>query len=170
MFFERLGLDFRQVPSRYEEDMTLDLSPSELVMELSRRKAFEVASREDGVVVACDTMVFFDDKRLGKPKDKEDCINMLKILSGRDHQVISGLTVMAGDKVVTDHETTEVHFRVLSDEEIERYAKTDEPYDKAGSYAIQGSASVFIDHVNGSYTNIVGLPVPLLLDMLKRFH
>ena len=171
MFFTHLGFEFSIEPSRYEEDLTLDLPPEKLVSFLSQKKAEEVASRKSGIIVASDTMVFCDGKALGKPKSREECLSTLRHLSGRSHFVISAITIIDTDsgKKKTAFDKTEVVFRTLSEGEIDAYERTKEPYDRAGSYAIQDGGSIFVERLNGCYTNVVGLPVPLLLRMMEEF-
>ena len=172
MFFTALGFDFEQEPSRYEEDLTLDLVPEKLVCFLSQKKAEEVASRKSGIIVASDTMVFCDGKALGKPKNRAECLSTLRHLSGRSHSVISAITIIDTDtgKMKIAFDKTEVVFRKLSDDEIAAYEKTGEPYDRAGSYGIQDGGCIFVERLNGCYTNVVGLPIPLLLRMIKEFN
>ena len=121
------------------------------------------------MVIAADTIVVCDGERLGKPRDEADAFRMLRLLSGRDHQVMTGLTVLRGERSETLTEVTDIHFRELTDNEIRAYIATGEPMDKAGSYGIQGGAALFVSHLCGDYFNVVGLPVCALTGMLRRF-
>lgn len=120
------------------------------------------------IIIACDTAVYVNGKILGKPKNKADAMEMITELSDTTHSVISGLTVLQGDKTVTEHETTYVKFRKISLSEADLYTNTDEPYDKAGGYGIQDKAAVFVEGLNGDYLNVVGLPVYKLFSILKK--
>lgn len=152
-----------------------EIIPSEIAAEnaseyLSKIKA-EAASKlhSTDLVIGCDTTVLCDGKILGKPADKEECRKYMNLLSGCAHIVATGCTIRYGaiEKSFTVY--TEVFFREMDPEEIEYYISTDEPYDKAGGYGIQGKASIFIDKINGDYFNVVGLPVSRLNTELKSF-
>ena len=138
------------------------------VARVSRLKALAVARESDDVVIAADTIVVCDNQVLGKPKDEADAKKMLRLLSGRDHQVMTGLTVLRGTQVLTCTEVTDIHFRTLTDREIDDYIRTGEPMDKAGSYGIQGGAALFAEKLCGDYFNVVGLPVCRLSQLLKE--
>ncbi|MCL4140446.1 UNVERIFIED_CONTAM: hypothetical protein GTU68_006799, partial [Idotea baltica] len=148
------------MPADINEDPKEGESPKELVLRLAREKAFNVAkdNKKDWVIGA-DTIVTINNKILGKPKDKADAKNMLSELNGTEHSVISGIGIFNINKNIEDvfASETKVIFRDLSASEIDTYLETDEPYDKAGSYAIQGRAAKFIKSINGSYTNVVGI-------------
>ncbi len=150
-------------------DETIDQarSPYEEVARVSRLKAEATPRVADDVVVAADTIVVCDHKVLGKPVDQEDAFRMLKLLSGKDHQVMTGLTVLRGDTAVVCTEVTDIHFRELTDGEILAYIRTGEPMDKAGSYGIQGGAALFAEKLVGDYYNVMGLPVCRLGQILK---
>ena len=152
-----------------DETMDPAASASDEVARLSREKALAVAREPGDVVIAADTIVVCDGKRLGKPKDEEDAFRMLRMLSGRDHQVMTGLTVLSGERIETGTEVTDIHFRELSDGEIRAYIATGEPMDKAGAYGIQGGAALFVTHLDGDYFNVVGLPVCRLAMTLRGF-
>jgi len=141
--------------------MTLELPPSELVKELSKGKAREVASKEKGIIIGADTIVVLDNQVIGKPKDKEDAKKTLQKLSGNSHYVYTGFTIIdnLNNKEVIDFAKSEIQFKEMTDEEIDEYIETGEPMDKAGSYAIQGIGKKFISNYIGSYTNIFGLPL-----------
>ena len=150
-------------------DETIDRarSPYEEVARVSRLKAEATPRSADDVVVAADTIVVCDGQVLGKPVDREDAFRMLRLLSGKDHQVMTGLTVLRGDTAVVCTEVTDIHFRELTDGEILAYIRTGEPMDKAGSYGIQGGAALFAEKMIGDYYNVMGLPVCRLGQILK---
>ncbi len=169
---EMLGVDDLTIlPAKGEERSHPELSPAELVMELSRCKAREVAAQSAGpedVVVGADTVVALDGAVLGKPKDPADACRMLRALSGRAHLVYTGVTVIRGGTELCRAEETAVHFRPLSEEEIARYVATGEPLDKAGAYGAQGRASLFVERLEGDFFNVMGLPLCRLGQMLKE--
>ena len=135
---------------------------------VSRCKALAVERKEDDVVIAADTIVVCRGKILGKPRSPEEACKMLHLLSGRDHQVMTGVTVLRGDKEIVFTEGTDLHFRELSDAQIRRYVATGEPMDKAGSYGIQGGAALFCSRLVGDYYNVMGLPVCRLGEVLRQ--
>lgn len=137
------------------------------VARVSRMKAEAVPRGKDDVVVAADTIVVCRGRTLGKPKDEAQAKEMLRLLSGKDHQVMTGMTVLRGDVCRTCTEVTDIHFRPLSDREIEAYVATGEPMDKAGAYGIQGGAALFAERMVGDYYNVMGLPVCRLGQLLK---
>lgn len=159
---KNLGLEFEVIPSNYEE-VIVNKSPVELVCYLAENKALEVASRlENGnIIIAADTMVFINNTLLGKPHTEEAAYTMLKSLSGKEHQVITGLCILSKNlnKTYIDYEVTNVYFKELSDEEIWNYIHTGEPLDKAGAYGIQGFGGLFVKRIEGCYFNVVGLPI-----------
>ena len=148
-------------------DETMDGAPYEEVARVSRLKALAVPRTEEDTVIAADTIVVCCDRILGKPHSEEEAKQMLRLLSGRDHQVMTGVTVLRGDRIETFTEVTDIHFRELSEQEIEEYVATGEPMDKAGSYGIQGGAALFCDRMVGDYYNVMGLPVCRLGQVLK---
>lgn len=169
----QIGLPFEVIPSTGEEVRTSEL-PEKLVEELSYQKAMEVAKRvEEGrLVIGADTMVAYENKLLGKPADEEDAAQMLRLLSGRTHQVYTGVTVVLREgedyEYITFHERTNVHVYPLSGQEIRDYIKTGEPMDKAGAYGIQGRFARYIQGIEGDYNNVVGLPAARLYQELKK--
>ena len=166
----RMGFtDFIVRPAVGEEVIDASLSPDKLVEELSRQKCAEVAalSDADDLVIAADTVVAIDGTVLGKPRSEQEAIAMLSRLSGRHHTVYTGVTVCRGEEVLTAHEATRVHFRPLTQREIEAYISTGEPMDKAGSYGIQGYGSMLVAGISGDYFNVVGLPIGKLSQILK---
>jgi len=151
-----------------DETMDPDLPPFDEVGRVSRAKALAIPRETDDIVIAADTIVVCEGKTLGKPKDEADAKQMLRLLSGRDHQVMTGCTVLRGEKYETFTEVTDIHFRPLSENEIARYVATGEPMDKAGSYGIQGGAALFCTHMVGDYYNVMGLPVCRLGMVLRQ--
>ena len=153
-----------------DADETMDpaLSPADAVALVSRRKAEAVARDPDDLVIAADTIVVCCGQILGKPRDEDDAFDMLRLLSGRDHQVMTGMTVLRGDVCKTVTEITDIHFRPLTDREINAYIATKEPMDKAGSYGIQGGAALFAERLEGDYYNVMGLPVCRLGQLLRE--
>ena len=153
-----------------DADETMDpaLSPAEAVAVVSRRKAEAVCRETGDVVIAADTIVVCNGEILGKPKDTADARRMLRLLSGRDHQVMTGMTVLRGNQCKVCTEITDIHFRPLSDREIDAYIRTGEPMDKAGSYGIQGGAALFAERLVGDYYNVMGLPVCRLGQLLRE--
>ena len=137
------------------------------VARVSREKALAVPRETEDVVIAADTIVVCNGEVLGKPRDELDAYRMLRLLSGRDHQVMTGMTVLRGNRELTHTEITDIHFRPLSDREIWAYIRTGEPMDKAGSYGIQGGAALFAEKMAGDYYNVMGLPVCRLGQMLR---
>lgn len=143
-------------------------SPRDYVRRLAEEKAFAVPIGPDEVALGADTVVVIDGHVLEKPADQADAQHMLGLLSGREHEVITGICLRAGSRKLVDIATTRVHFVPLSSEEIEQYAASGEPMDKAGAYAIQGFASKFINRIDGDYFNVVGLPVALVYRYLRE--
>ena len=142
-----------------DETMNPALRPYDEVARVSRRKALAVPREPEDVVVAADTIVVRGGTVLGKPRSRQEAIGMLNLLSGRDHQVMTGLTVLRGERMISCTEVTDIHFRPLSRREIEAYVDTGEPMDKAGAYGIQGGAALFVERIAGDYYNVMGLPV-----------
>ena len=142
-----------------DETMDPNKAPFDEVARVSRLKALAVGAAPGDVVIAADTIVVCQGKVLGKPHDQEDAKNMLRLLSGRDHQVMTGCTLLRGDTCETFTDVTALHFRELSQREIEKYVLSGEPMDKAGAYGIQGGAALFCERMVGDYYNVMGLPV-----------
>ena len=197
---KQAGFSFEVIPAKGEEQIT-STHPAEVVEELSRQKAMEVAAMcdpkpententpadqandtpaertqeeaEETLVVGADTVVAIDHRILGKPSDHEDARQMIRELQGRAHQVFTGVTLILkreGEQPIirTFHECTDVHVFPMEEEEIEAYISTDEPYDKAGAYGIQGAFGVFIEKIDGDYNNVVGLPIARLYHEVMR--
>lgn len=165
------GFEFDVRPSGVEESRLPHESPEDFTRRLARDKALDVARQSEAgsLVLGADTAVAVDGEILEKPVDAADAARMLRALSGRTHRVITALCLIrAPDGVLAwRHETTSVTFRKLTNEEIENYVASGEPFDKAGGYAIQGLASRFVPRVEGCYFNVVGLPIPLLYEIVK---
>ena len=151
-----------------DETMDPNAPATQLVAQVSRRKAEAVSREPDDVVIAADTIVVCGGEILGKPRDTADASRMLHMLSGRDHQVMTGMTVLRGDRCLVCTEITDIHFRDLTDREIDAYIRTGEPMDKAGSYGIQGGAALFAERLVGDYYNVMGLPVCRLGQLLRE--
>ena len=151
-----------------DETMDIHADPAAQVAAVSRRKALAVPRNPEDVVVAADTIVVCAGEILGKPKDAADAARMLRLLSGRAHQVMTGCTVVYGERVESFTEVTHLHFRSLRPEEIARYVASGEPMDKAGAYGIQGGAALFCTGLEGDYYNVMGLPVCRLGETLRR--
>jgi septum formation protein len=164
-----LQLDFEVLSCPIAETARLDESPQEMVQRLARAKAEAAQSlRPQSIVVGADTVVVCDHQMFGKPRSNKAAQIMLSKLSGRVHQVLTGVCVLHGQKCELALSETLVQFSSLSSHEIEAYLKTGEPFDKAGAYAIQGFGARFIERIDGCYFNVVGLPISLLYQMLKR--
>ncbi len=151
-----------------DETMDPSLPPFDEVARVSKLKALAVPRGADDIVIAADTIVVLGNRVLGKPHSPEEAAEMLSALSGRDHQVMTGMTVLRGEKIVSCTEVTDIHFRCLSEKEIAAYVATGEPMDKAGSYGIQGGAALFAEKMVGDYYNVMGLPVCRLWKILKE--
>lgn len=167
----QMGLDFRIIIPDIDEHMDRFLPPDKLVEAISAEKAAAVAAGEgpESVIIAADTVVALDGEVLGKPHSEAQAAEMLGKLSGREHQVYTGFTVRQGERIVTDHQRSEVWFRSLSKQEIAAYIATGEPMDKAGAYGIQGLGSLLVEGIHGDYFNVMGLPVCMLGQTLKKF-
>ena len=150
-----------------DETMDPHKAPFDEVARVSRCKALAVSREADDVVIAADTIVVCQGKVLGKPRTPEEAKAMLSLLSGRDHQVMTGCTVLRGDRCETFTEVTDLHFRRLSQGEIDAYVASGEPMDKAGAYGIQGGAALFCQRLEGDYYNVMGLPVCRLGQVLR---
>lgn len=164
---EKIGLDFEIIPALGEENVYTK-KPKDVVMELSKQKALEVFGRRRGrdtpeLIIGADTVVAYQDRILGKPKDEEDAYRMLSMLQGNCHKVYTGVTFAIRDgqskRLHSFYEETEVAVYPMSEAEIRWYIGTKEPFDKAGGYGIQGRFAVFVREIHGDYQNVVGLPV-----------
>ncbi|MBE6770464.1 MAG: septum formation protein Maf [Ruminococcaceae bacterium] len=167
---ENLGLTFEIITSN-EEEKTAETEADKIAMALSEIKAKSVAKAvndKSALIIGCDTIVVKKDKILGKPKTKSEAEEMLTLLSDTEHAVISGLTLVLGDRVLSRCEKTQVFFDKIGKSEMESYIATGDPFDKAGGYGIQGPASRFIKGINGCYFNVVGFPTHLFYEMIKE--
>jgi len=167
------GIEFDVMPADVDETLDVEESPDGYVRRIAQTKAEVIAARLPGrTVLAADTVVLVDNTILGKPADHADAQRMLRLLSGRGHVVLTGVCLInpnaASGRVQTLTTRTTVRFASLTDAEIDRYVASGEPMDKAGAYAIQGLASRFVTAIEGSYSNVVGLPVALVYDLCKR--
>lgn len=166
---EMLKLDFRIIPAKGEEQCEPGATPEQAVMSIASGKAREIAAQyPDSLVIGADTLVYIDGRTIGKPHSEAEAAEMLRLLSGRVHQVYTGVAIISGGVLKTDYEKTDVEFRTLTDEEIQWYISTGEPMDKAGAYGIQGPGAVFIPRINGDYFNVMGLPLCKLWGMLTE--
>ena len=169
---EQGGIPFTVIPSQAEEKITTE-QPGQAVEELSYLKCSDIYEKSlgDVLVIGADTVVASEGKILGKPSSQKDAVKMLQSLQGREHEVYTGVTIMAregNENRKTFHEKTKVVFYPMSDEEIRSYVNTGEPMDKAGAYGIQGKSAVFIKEISGDYNNVVGLPLARLYQELKN--
>jgi len=166
---ERTGLKFAVIPSNFDENSVAASSPDETARSLAQAKAGDIADKFlQSWVIGADTMVVVEGRILGKPQSKDEARDMLHRLSGRTHQVLTGYCICcraAGSKLVETVET-EVRFKTLAEAEIDWYIQTGEPFDKAGAYAIQGIGAFLVKSINGSYSNVVGLPVCEVIEHL----
>ncbi len=168
---EKSGLPFEIATGGYEEDMSLPLSPKRLAKHLSQGKARAVAPGfSNAIIIAADTFIVYQDRLLGKPHTTVKAREMLSLLSGKAHSVITGFTIIdtASGKTVSRTEETRVYFRKLDKTDIARYIRTKEPLDKAGAYAIQGLGAVFVKKIEGDYCNVMGFPLCAIVEILKR--
>ena len=162
------GVSFVVRVADIDETMDLQKDPFDEVARVSRLKAMAIARERTDVVIAADTIVVCEGRVLGKPHSKEEAAEMLRLLSGRDHQVMTGCTILRGDQCESFTEVTDLHFRPLRECEISRYVESGEPMDKAGSYGIQGGAALFCERMVGDYYNVMGLPVCRLGEALRK--
>jgi len=169
--------DFEVIPSGFDENIINEKEPERLVEKLSQAKGEELFTRlklkEDYIIISSDTIVFFNNKILGKPKDKEEAFKMLKKLQNNKHIVYTGLFVLINkpekiERIVT-YSKTEVYFRKITDEEILNYINIENTLDKAGAYAIQGKAREFVKKIDGNIETVIGLDVEKLKNILKDY-
>jgi septum formation protein len=170
---ERAGFEFEVRPSAAEELRRSGESAEDFVRRAAREKSLDVAASlpPGSLVLGADTVVVIDGLILGKPTDRDDATRMLRTLSGSSHCVVTGVCLVRapGEIEALTHETTMVRFRELEEGEIRDYVGSGEPLDKAGAYGIQGLASRFVTRIEGCFFNVVGLPVPMVYDLLKPF-
>ena len=162
--------NFRIVPSKIDEVCDINLSPEENAILLGRKKATWVAKEHPhNLVIGADTMVVLENKIIGKPTDAENARQILRQLSGQEHKVITGVAVVHS-KIFSEVSISHVRIKALTPNEINSYVESGEPMDKAGAYAIQGEGSFLVESYSGSYSNIIGLPMDLLKDLLQKLN
>lgn len=167
----QIDVTFKVYPSSFEEDFKNESSIEGTVMALAFQKGLDVArDYEDDLVISADTIVTIDGEILGKPLDREEAFMTLRRLSGRTHKVLTGMSLLslAKDIKIVDYVETEVEFYPLSDDDIENYLEKAKPYDKAGSYGIQGLGALLVKEIRGDYNNVVGLPISRLGKLLEK--
>ncbi len=166
----QFGFPIEVVKSTVDEIVDEKLSAEEVAVDLALQKGREVSGKlgTENPVLSADTIVVMEDSILGKPKDKIDAVKMMHLLSGRTHRVITGVSIFFNDKVDSFFVSTDVTFKHLSEKEIEDYTNSDEPYDKAGAYAIQGLGSFMVKFICGSHSNVIGLPVAEVIRHLQK--
>ncbi len=168
--FHKITDDFTVQPANVAETIPPDILPEDVAAYLSHIKAEAVSKNNPNtIVIGCDTIVLLDDQLLGKPHSPEEAKTMLQALSGKTHQVITGTTITDGNRTVTFSSETAVTFYPLSEEEIDAYLATGEPFDKAGAYGIQGKGSLLIHSIQGDYFTVMGLPIARLSRVLRQF-
>lgn len=171
---QQLNLDFQVITRDVDESFSKDHLPEQVVQDLASRKAASIADQyEQAVIIGSDTLVILDGEILGKPRDPQDALDMLTRLSGREHQVNTGIAIYdvvnhRTERIITDVSSTKVTMRLLTKEQIKAYIQTGEPLDKAGAYGIQGKGACLIEKINGCYFNVVGLSLVLLDQMMGR--
>jgi septum formation protein len=166
------GLEFEVIPTQVDESPLPNEAPADLVLRLSQRKGEVVfTANPEALVLAADTVVVWDGAILGKPADAEEAVEMLTTLSGRTHEVLTGFSLFWPDRAVYQQVcSTQVTFRNLEKDEIQAYVQSGEPLDKAGAYGIQGNAAAFVLKIDGSYTNVVGLPLAQVVEKTTVIH
>jgi septum formation protein len=164
-----VGWEFEAIAADIDESRCGDEDPLTYVTRLARTKAATIAGKfPERLVLGADTVVLVDEEILGQPRDDEDARRMLRLLSGKWHDVLTGIALVRGTQVVVDHQKTRVRFAQMSAAEIDWYIATGEPRGKAGAYGIQGAAALFIKEIEGDYFNVVGLPVRLVFELSRQ--
>jgi septum formation protein len=167
---EQVGLDFDVVVSDFDEAKIKFKTPQEMVEKLSLEKVKIIAKKyPKAIIIGADTTVIFKNEIIGKPKSKADAFRILRLLSGNTHEIVTGFTVIKGNKSITKHVISKVRFKKMTEAEIKAYIATGEPMDKAGGYGIQERGSLFIESIDGDYFNVVGLPIFAVAEALKEF-
>jgi len=169
---QQIGIEFDVVPSEFKEDMTLRMPYTKLAMHLAHGKANNVAKNiKESIIIGADTFLVLGKNIIGKPKNAADAIKTLKKLSNKTLFVYSGIAIIDAKtgKSLKDYEITKIKFRKINNEEIKAYINTKEPLDKAGAIAIQGLGAIFIEKIDGCYSNVIGLPLHCLYKNLKKF-
>ncbi|WLR50079.1 Maf family protein [Bacillus tianshenii] len=165
---EKFGFSFVVAPSMVDEEVDESASAEAVVMQLAEQKAEDIANAfPEGIVLGADTVVVFEGNILGKPKDRQEAKEMLQMLSNNTHIVYTGVALITNAGTETFYESTNVTFRELTDEEIDAYIQTGEPFDKAGSYGIQDLGGAFVQEISGDYFNVVGLPIMRVIQELR---
>jgi len=165
-----LGLEFEVIPAKINEEVVLG-KPILTARKLAKEKAISVwRENKDAIVIGADTLVFLGNEIIGKPKNEEEAISILKRLSGKWHSVVTALCVCTPKKIYLTHDVARVKFRDLSEEEILQYVKTGEPLDKAGAYGVQGFGAVVVEKIHGNFYTVMGLPVVKLYEILKKLN
>jgi septum formation protein len=166
------GFEFTIVPAEIDETPLVDESPDRYVLRIAREKADRVRPEvlPASIILAADTVVVAGGRLMGKPADEADAESMLRILSGATHEVHTAVVVQSGARMVDEISTTKVRFQSLTDEEIAWYLRSGEPFGKAGAYGIQGRAARFIDWIDGSWSNVVGLPISTVYRLMKAIE
>ena len=168
---ENMNLKFDIIKSEIDETTMDNESPCDLVKRLSYEKAYDVATKNtESIVIGADTVVVLDNNVLGKPRNKEEAFNMLKQMSGKEHEVITGISILCLEtkKEISDFCVSKVKFKNLSDDDIYSYIETGECMDKAGSYGIQGIGALLVEYIKGDYFNIVGFPISSASEIFKK--
>lgn len=169
----QMGVEFTVYTSNIEEKVT-ESDPEAVVKELSMQKSRDVYDRldecDDIIVIGADTIVYAEDRILGKPKDEDDCRQMLRLLQGRTHHVYTGVTIITREQEISFAEDTLVKVHEMDDVEIDEYIRTGEPMDKAGGYGIQGYFAKYVEGIDGDYNNVVGLPIARLYQEMKKIN
>lgn len=168
----QLGVAFRVLPQDIDESVQLGELPFSYVKRLAREKALQAISCCDvgTIVLAADTTVVVGEQILGKPESMHECLTMLELLSNREHSVLTGIAVGDRSRLISEVVETKVRFRAISHDEALSYWQTGEPLGKAGAYGIQGFAAAFVEHLSGSHSNVVGLPLFEVSNLLREFH
>jgi septum formation protein len=164
------GFDFETIVADVDEAVRPDEPPSTYVRRVAAEKSAYVASQPDAIILAADTAVVVDGEILGKPRNDADAARMLRMLAGRQHEVVTGISLRQGAYELGRVETTVVFFSALSEHDVAWYVASGEGRDKAGGYAIQGLAARFVPRIDGSYSNVVGLPVAALVELLRELR
>ena len=168
---KKFGIKFKVIKSNYRENLKAALDPHKLALKMSLGKAKKVyKNNKEDIIIAADTLVVCENQILAKPKSKKHAKEMLSLLSGKMHRVITGFAIIdsTSGKTINNSEETKVFMRKITPEEMEWYVNTKEPYDKAGGYAIQGKAGIFVEKVEGDFFNAVGLPIYTIIKELKK--
>lgn len=171
--FTKLGINFQYTTSTIKENLDEKIPPEKLVMKIATMKAYNVSNvYTEAFIIGADTVIYFEDNIIGKPGDENDARQTLKMLSGKKHEVYTGVAIVNKNENVCERlfQKTEVYFKKLSDPLIDWYISSEEPMDKAGSYGIQGKGSLLVEKIVGDYDNVVGLPVGKVMESFTRLN